>query len=282
MFLFISSSIFAETIILKSGKTLEVKIVEKTDTYIKVDIDGISITYYLDEIENIDGVALTNEIAERETSQTTAITPRRVLTRDCPEGLYTKHPNMPHAYSGPTKTGTVGKLQDMPFYVYADKGSAKNHFFPYGLMGDYGDVKYSYISKENPYSGDSCIKIEYCACGFQSAYWSGMYWQAPANNWGTIDAGYNLSQATKLTFWARGEKGGERIEEFKVGGLRNEFSDSDLATTGPVTLKKEWTQYIIDLKGKDMSYIIGGFCWVANTDANPDGATFYLDEIKFE
>jgi hypothetical protein len=243
---------------------------------------GIPVTYYLDEIASIDGVALTNEIAEKESSQATATTPRRIFARDCPEGLYTKHPNLPVVYSGPIKRGTVGKVQDMPFYVYADKGSAKNHFFPYGLMGDYGDVKYSYLSKENPYSGDSCIKIEYCACGFQSVYWSGMYWQAPANNWGTIDAGYNLSQATKLTFWARGEKGGEHIEEFKVGGIRNEFSDSDLASSGPLTLKKEWTQYAIDLKGKDMSYIIGGFCWVANTDANPDGATFYLDEIKFE
>ena len=31
-----------------------------------------------------------------------------------------------------------------------------------------------------------------------------------------------------------------------------------------------------------MSYIIGGFCWSANVDNNPEGATFYLDEIKFE
>jgi hypothetical protein len=41
-------------------------------------------------------------------------------------------------------------------------------------------------------------------------------------------------------------------------------------------------QYAIDLKGKDMSYIIGGFAWATNADVNPDGATVYLDEIKFE
>jgi len=31
-----------------------------------------------------------------------------------------------------------------------------------------------------------------------------------------------------------------------------------------------------------MSNIIGGFCWATNIDVNPEGATFYLDEIKFE
>lgn len=54
--LFISSLTFAETITLKSGKTIEGKIVEKTDKYIKVDIGvGMPITYFLDEIENIGG-----------------------------------------------------------------------------------------------------------------------------------------------------------------------------------------------------------------------------------
>ncbi|MFH1281819.1 MAG: hypothetical protein ABIH91_03790, partial [Candidatus Omnitrophota bacterium] len=99
---------------------------------------------------------------------------------------------------------------------------------------------------------------------------------------GSVDDGFNLSLATKLTFWARGAVGGERIEEFKVGGIMGEFSDSDSATIGPVLLNKEWTQYTIDLKGKDMSYIIGGFTWSINVDNNPQGATFYLDEIKFE
>ncbi len=43
MFLFISSSIFAETIVLKSGKTVEGKILEKTDKYIRVDTEGMDL-----------------------------------------------------------------------------------------------------------------------------------------------------------------------------------------------------------------------------------------------
>ena len=175
------------------------------------------------------------------------------------------------------------KQQNMPFYVYADRSSVNNHFIPSGWMGDYGDIKLDTGSKEDPYLGDTCIKMLYSGKATQGARWAGMYWQNPANNWGTVaDAGFDLAKAVKLTFWARGEKGGERIEEFKVGGIMGEHQDSDTAGIGPVILNKEWTQYTIDLKGKDLSNIIGGFCWATNIDVNPDGAVFYLDEIKFE
>ena len=174
------------------------------------------------------------------------------------------------------------KQEAMPFYIYVDRSTAGNHFIPSGYMGDYGDVKYDGASKEDAYLGNTCIKIIYSGKATQGARWAGIFWLNPANNWGSQDAGYDLSSATKLTFWARGAVGGERIEEFKVGGIMGEFSDSDSATIGPVLLNKEWTQYTIDLKGKDMSYIIAGFAWSANVDSNPEGATFYLDEIKFE
>ncbi|MDP3731720.1 MAG: hypothetical protein Q8R31_01640 [Candidatus Omnitrophota bacterium] len=174
------------------------------------------------------------------------------------------------------------KQENMPFYVFADRGSTANHFIPSGWMGDYGDIKIDNASKEDPYLGSSCIKITYSGQVTQGARWAGIYWQYPANNWGRVDAGYDLSRAIKVTFWARGEKGGERIEEFKLGGIMGEYSDSDTAGIGPVILNKEWTQYTIDLKGKDASYIIGGFCWATNIDVNPEGATFYLDEIKYE
>ncbi len=174
------------------------------------------------------------------------------------------------------------KQEAMPFYVYADRSSISNHFIPSGYMGDYGDIRYDGSCKEDPYLGTTCIKFTYSGKASQGAYWVGVYWQNPANNWGSVDAGFDLSKATKLTFWARGAKGGERIEEIKIGGIMGEYSDSDTAVIGPVILTKEWTQYTIDLKGKDMSYIIGGFCWSANLDNNPEGAVFYLDEIKYE
>ena len=174
------------------------------------------------------------------------------------------------------------KAAAMPFYIYADKGGMVNHFIPAGWMGDYNDLKINLGSDENPYFGETCIRIAYSNEATNGARWAGIYWQNPANNWGSIDAGYDLSQAKKLTFWARGEKGGERIEEFKVGGIMGDFSDSDTAAIGPVVLEKDWKKYEIDLSGKDMSFIIGGFCFSTNLDVNPDGATFYLDEVRYE
>ncbi len=174
------------------------------------------------------------------------------------------------------------KPESMPFYVYADRSAKNNHFIPSGFMGDYRDIKYDGASKDDPYLGDTCIKIVYSNQATQGARWAGAYWQNPANNWGGSNSGYDLSAATKLTFWARGAVGGERIEEFKVGGIMGEYSDSDTAGIGPVILTNAWKQYTIDLQGKDMSYIIGGFCWATNIDVNPEGVNFYLDEIKYE
>lgn len=173
------------------------------------------------------------------------------------------------------------KKVNFPFYVYADGSSLDNHYIPSGWMGDYGDVKINQNYKTNPQAGKSCIKIDYTADASQGARWAGIYWQNPANNWGTKDGGFDLSGANKLAFWARGKEGGERIEEFKMGGIMNKYSDSDSAGIGPVVLTKDWKKYSIDLRGKDLSYIIGGFCWATNMDVNPEGATFFLDEIKY-
>jgi len=60
--LLICSFSFAETIQLKSGKSLEGKITEKTDDFIKFDSGiNIPITYFWDEIESIDGEAVSVE-----------------------------------------------------------------------------------------------------------------------------------------------------------------------------------------------------------------------------
>jgi len=169
-----------------------------------------------------------------------------------------------------------------PFNVYTDKNVRTNHYIPSGYMGDYGDISYNDGYRDDTHSGASCIKIVYRPDVSQGARWVGIYWQSPANNWGERKGGYDITGATKLTFWARGEIGGERIEEVKIGGISGAYPDSDTATVGPIVLTKEWKQYEIDLTGKDLSYISGGFCWSTNLDVNPDGCTFYLDDIRYE
>jgi hypothetical protein len=150
-------------------------------------------------------------------------------------------------------------------------------------MGDHGDMRYNPNWKENVHSRKSCIKITYTAKSSQGNGWAGVYWQNPENNWGMREnVGFDLNMAKKLSIWARGEKGGEVIREFKMGGISGAYPDSDAASIGPITLTNEWKEYAIDLTGMDLSYIIGGFCWVASAMDNPDGMTFYLDDIIYE
>ncbi|MFH0732944.1 MAG: hypothetical protein V2A72_08550 [Candidatus Omnitrophota bacterium] len=176
---------------------------------------------------------------------------------------------------------TEKPLEKTPFNVYVDKNSKLNHFIPSGWMGDYGAVKLDTGYPENAHSGLTCIKIVYNAELPQGAGWVGVYWQNPENNWGSKDGGFNLSAATKLTFWAKGEKGDEKLE-FKAGGVTGAYPDTDIASIGPVPLTKEWKKYEIDLKGLDFSYISGGFVWAASRMDNPYGFVIYIDDIVYE
>jgi hypothetical protein len=168
------------------------------------------------------------------------------------------------------------------FSVYTDRWAPDNHFVPSGWMGDYGDIKLNDGCIESPYSGKTCIKITYTGAAKQGAGWMGIFWQNPANNWGSRDGGFDLTGATMLTFRAKGEKGGEVVTEFKVGGITGEYGDSDSMGMGPVVLTTEWKQYSVDLTDVDLSYISGGFCLSASKMDNPDGFVIYLDDIRFE
>ncbi|MBD3271913.1 MAG: hypothetical protein GF384_05195 [Elusimicrobia bacterium] len=172
--------------------------------------------------------------------------------------------------------------EDGKFDVYTDKMSRKNHYIPSGYMGDYGDIKVNDRHQEQPRSGKTCIRIEYKTDMSQGAGWAGIYWQNPANNWGNRKGGFNLNGAQRLTFWARGETGGEFISEFKVGGITGEYPDSDAVAINDIELTRNWKKYEIDLTDADLTYISGGFCWAASLANNPDGFVIYLDDIVYD
>jgi hypothetical protein len=179
--------------------------------------------------------------------------------------------------------GQKAEAAFQPFVIFKNKGARENHYVPSGFMPNGKCLAMDDMWQQNCYAGKTCIKIVYdteCSKGDQK--WAGIYWLNPANNWGSRKGGFNLNGATKLSFWARGENGGERIEEFKIGGIGGDFPDSDMSIIGPVILTKEWREYSIDLRGKDLSYISGGFSWTTNVEVNPNGCTFYLDEIMYQ
>lgn len=157
-------------------------------------------------------------------------------------------------------------------------------FYSSGWMGDIDAIKYTDGWIGNPHSGPTCVQITYSPDFNDSVReaWAGIYWQYPSNNWGNMPLGRNMTGAKNLTFWARGERGGE-LAEFKVGGIPGRYPDSiDIPiTTGVIVLSKNWTAYTVDLSGQNLSHIIGGFCWVTNENQNPLGSTIYLDDMTY-
>ncbi len=198
------------------------------------------------------------------------------------------------------------------FDVYSDADAAGNHFVARARMPvNVSDATLPPMQEdctENPHSGITCIKAFFKGSGRPVPHWGGWYFlngllagaeRKPKPNWGVHSkAGVDLRGAVELSFWARGAEGGERIKFICCGVGRDETGnplakdqdgnlivqpDSSAAlSTGYVTLNQEWTRYTIDLRGVDLSYVLGGFGWVAKADQNPPhDMTFFLDDITF-
>ena len=187
-------------------------------------------------------------------------------------------------------------------YVYRDFGDTENHFTQKAKMAGFDDSLVMDMDenwRENPCSGESCIR---CRQIVSPRDWGGWLFlngwlaegeTAPRLNDGSMDGqGMDLTGAKLLTFWARGERGGERVEFFTCGfgydgqwGVSTaEYPDSARKhSLGTVELEREWRQYRIDLSDADMGYIVCGFGYVlSGGESNPGENVFYLDDIRFE
>jgi len=169
------------------------------------------------------------------------------------------------------------KTAKLPFTVYDDKGSDKNHYAPSGWMGDIKGIKMDEGCTVRPHAGKTCLRFDYAGTGD----WAGVVWQDPVNDWGDKAGGWNLTGAKQLTFWARGEAGGEN-PVFKFGILEADktFHDSCGGEIDDVKLTTEWKKYTIGLTGKDLSCVKTGFAWTLTGQGQ--NVTFYLDDIQFE
>jgi len=195
-----------------------------------------------------------------------------------------RFPEGPQVWPQLIKPPSVQQVSGDEFTVFGEYCAEENHFAPSGWMGDWSELGYYECDRDNPYSGQVSIRITYTAQGPNG--WAGIYWQEPDGNWGTKEgAGYDLDDATYLRFHARGDKGGEQLKFF-MGGIWNpqgEYPDSQQPplSTDVITLTENWDEYTIDLRGRDLSYVIGGFGFVTNQCLNSEPITFYLDDIHY-
>ena len=164
----------------------------------------------------------------------------------------------------------------LPLVIYAERGGPAP-FIPSGYMGNVGAIKMDPQCAISPHSGRTCLKVAYTA----SDKWGGVVWQNPANNWGDKPGGWNLSGAKTLSFWARGDKGGE-VVTFLFGLVGKDKPNADTGTgkLSSVTLTKQWKKYAVPLTGKNMSHIVTGFAWTLGASGHPE--TFYLDDVKYQ
>jgi hypothetical protein len=136
-------------------------------------------------------------------------------------------------------------------------------FSPSGWMGDGEQGDTHLTAKSLSVTIDGISRGAICFTYTRgSKGWAGVYWQFPENNWGSAP-GADLRGASKITFFAHGENGGE-IVEFISGGIKgNNYSDSYRVSTGKLPLNKQWTEYSLDIEGYDLSSVIGAFAWSA-------------------
>ncbi len=183
-------------------------------------------------------------------------------------------------------------------YVYSDFAAMSNNFTQKAKIGS-GTASFVDDMDENcdgAYNGSSAIT---CRVNTKALNWGGWMFlngylpkgeTVPRLDFGELpNAGLDLTGATKLTFMAKGEKGGEIVEFFTAGlgydGANGNriapYPDSSTKRNLLVKLTKDWKEYIIDLRGSDLSSIGCGFGFVVS-GANRQGETlFYLDEIRF-
>lgn len=187
------------------------------------------------------------------------------------------------------------------FDVYTEVASAGNHFVhPAMMLGGITptELLIDDACTEQPHGGGTCIKYGFLGRGTD---WGGIYRMhgvlrgksvSPQSNWGTEpDAGLDLTGATELEFWVRGQQGGEEIEFFAFGVGRDANTGTPIEpypdsspkrSTHYVTLTTEWQRHAISLVGADLSYVLGGFGWVTNAQRSGDqDAIFYLDDIRY-
>ncbi|MDR1882261.1 MAG: hypothetical protein LBR26_05710 [Prevotella sp.] len=188
--------------------------------------------------------------------------------------------------------------QNKTIAVFRDFGDGENYYTQRAALNP-SDVRPNPEMDEKAPSpfGASSIKITY---PLSANDWNGYIFMTgklptgstePELDFGRTNTGYDLSGAKRLKFKARGEVGGERVR-FYMGGLAYNdplapYPDTDekhYNNKAFVALSAEWTDYVIDLSGLDLSRIASGFGWVTNEPENrgKEKIVFYLDEIIYE
>jgi hypothetical protein len=150
-----------------------------------------------------------------------------------------------------------------------------------GLMGSDGgtdSLPVAPFSDEDPHSGDICARATYDS---SAEAWAGVFVQATGDWRRGSGIGLDLTGSQTLSFAARGGRGGE-VVTFGYGYEPDRNGVADSASDDmKVTLTDGWREFAIDLGGRDLSSISGLFSLRLDGGDNPEGATIYVDDIRY-
>jgi hypothetical protein len=178
------------------------------------------------------------------------------------------------------------KASSARWYIYSDAGVPSNHGYWTNYMPENGGqmIQLNMADTSNPYQGNTAIRVDVT---FRSPGWCGIAVASAPNYWGQQPDTqvFNLKNARRLVFHARGQRGGETIQiKFAITGDQP-FGDSSKIPIASkwFTLSTEWNHFELDLQGKNLTRVITPFVFVLNETRNSSpNLSFYLDEVYVE
>ncbi|WP_111683974.1 glycoside hydrolase family 2 TIM barrel-domain containing protein [Winogradskyella tangerina] len=163
---------------------------------------------------------------------------------------------------------------ELPFYVFKDNSELP--YLPTGYMGNYKALNVDLNEKKEVHSGETAIKITYS----EESGWYGIAFVDPANDWGEILGGYDISGAKTFSFWAKSKFSGV-VVRLGFGLIEDDkpFPDTSIKLE-EIKLNSEWTKYTFKIKREDLSCIRSGLVMFASSYGYPQ--TIYIDDVVFE
>ncbi len=156
------------------------------------------------------------------------------------------------------------------FDVYTDRDAGGNHFNDQQWFNGDQNMEVNTDWADNPHSGHSCIRVHWNGeRGDDGWLWNGVMMQAEG-------PGRDLDQAETLTFWARTEELGLRVIF-----LINPAHEDERRWI--IELNENWSEIVLDVAEMNLDNLENGFGFVFDDrrDPDPNGTTFYLDDIKY-
>jgi len=172
---------------------------------------------------------------------------------------------------GNTTTGVDGAAP-IPFAV-------DSYYVPSGFMGD-GETPGGLVDDAScpVRAGEEKGLCHHLTWKPGAKGWAGVYWQYPDGNWGTAEGREISPGATRISFWAWGKNGGEKVAFF--AGIQE--ADGFHVESGDIVLTTEPTQYFIQIGGAVYDKVVGGFGWSSGTSDGATPVVFHVDDVQWQ